>query len=246
MPTDARPHRLLDRFGLVLVLVLVSIVAGSLIDVHDSAVGQFVTHAVTGAALVTATRASGARRRLRVAMDAFVAVSVLGNLVVVLLGGAPVNSPLQPDALWFLAAAVTPVLVANRVARHETVRLQTVLGAVAAYLQVAVAYALLFQTVDAATPGPFFGEDVSTTVYMYVSLSTIATLGYGDYTPVTDLGRLAAMTEAVIGQVYLVTFVAMIVSRFAAAPVGSNRPPRLRRRGAPPDPPADPGPASRP
>ena len=36
-------------------------------------------------------------------------------------------------------------------------------------------------------------------------------MGYGDLTAQTHLGRLLANAEAVVGQVYLVTFVAMIV-----------------------------------
>jgi hypothetical protein len=46
---------------------------------------------------------------------------------------------------------------------------------------------------------------------MYFSLVTITTLGYGDLAAVEPLGRLLTTIEAVIGQVYLVTFVAMIV-----------------------------------
>ncbi len=42
----------------------------------------------------------------------------------------------------------------------------------------------------------------------------VTTLGYGDYTATTDLGRLLLVSEALVGQVYLVVFVALIVSRF--------------------------------
>ena len=52
-----------------------------------------------------------------------------------------------------------------------------------------------------------------TTPYMYVSLESIATLGLGDLARVTD-SDASRCSEAVIGQVFLVTFVAMIVSRF--------------------------------
>ena len=51
---------------------------------------------------------------------------------------------------------------------------------------------------------------------MYFSLSTITTTGYGDLTAASPFGRLLAMAEAVTGQVYLVTFVAMLVGLFAA------------------------------
>jgi hypothetical protein len=216
---------LLDRFDLVLVLVLVSIVTQSLIDVRGSWLGPLVTHAVTGLSLVVATRAAGAGRRARRLMDVFVALTLLVNVILVV---ARVDASVSrlgepgPDALWTVAAAITPVLIARRLVRHEHVTLETVLGAVAAYVQLAVAYALLYQSIDGLSSTHFFGQEVSTTTYTYVSLTTITTLGYGDYTPVTDLGRLAAMTEAVMGQVYLVTFVAMIVARFANKPPGSG------------------------
>ena len=58
-----------------------------------------------------------------------------------------------------------------------------------------------------------FGAAVPTTPYMYVSLESIATLGLGDLARVTD-SDASRCSEAVIGQVFLVTFVAMIVSRF--------------------------------
>ena len=63
---------------------------------------------------------------------------------------------------------------------------------------------------------PYFGESQPTTSYMYFSLTTITTTGYGDFTAASEFGRLLAMAEAVTGQVYLVTFVAMLVGLFAA------------------------------
>ena len=42
---------------------------------------------------------------------------------------------------------------------------------------------------------------------------SLATVGYGDYTAATDLGRTVAASEGLLGQIYLVTVVAVIVSR---------------------------------
>ena len=47
------------------------------------------------------------------------------------------------------------------------------------------------------------------------SLTTVTTTGYGDMSAATELGRLLATSEAVIGQVFLVTLVAVLVTRFA-------------------------------
>ena len=213
---------LLDRFGLVLVLVLLTIAVQGLIDVRGSVLARLFTHAITGLALIAAVRASGSRRRWRRAVDVLVVIVVLLSLLMLWRRRADGSFAVPPETTWLLAAALTPVLIARRVLQHTVVTIQTIMGSVAAYLQLAVAYAFLFQTIDAYTPTPFFGEEVSTTTYMYFSLVTISTVGFGDVAAVTDLGRMAAASEAVVGQVYLVTFVALIVSRFAAGmPRGS-------------------------
>lgn len=209
--------RMLDRFGIVLLLVLATIVAQSLIDVRGSAWSSLVTHAISGAALIVAVRAAGVKRRWRHTTDALVVITLVVNVVVaVIQGGVSAIDPrLDAAGLWLIAATLLPFVLARRVLQHSVVTVDTVMGAVASYLQIAVAYAAVFASVDAWGQTPFFGEPVSTTTYMYASLETITTLGYGDRVPVTDLGGLLAMSEAVFGQVFLVTFVALIVSRFA-------------------------------
>ncbi|KRF38083.1 potassium channel family protein [Terrabacter sp. Soil810] len=244
--TPARPSResrqgrrdrlirapLLDRFGLVLILVLITIAVQGLVDVRGSLLAQLFAHAISGLALIAAVRASGARRRWRHAVYVFVGVVVIISVATLSWHRADGSSTVPPETAWLLAAALTPVLIARRVLQHTVVTIQTIMGSVAAYLQLAVAYAFLFQTIDAYTVTPFFGEDVSTTTYMYFSLVTISTVGYGDVAAVADLGRMAAASEAVIGQVYLVTFVALIVSRFAAGmPRGSAGAPVEPRSG---------------
>ena len=217
--------RLADHFGIVLLLVLVTVCAQALIDVRGSAIAALATHAVSGVALLFAVRAGAAPRRWRRAADLLVAVTLLANLVIVIrqiFSDAP-RADLGGELLWLVAACLVPYVVARRLVSHQVVTIQTVMGAIAAYLQIAIAYASLFQFVDVVGPNRFFGDDVSTTTYTYVSLQTISTLGVGDLTAASDLGRLLIVSEAVVGQIYLVTFVALIVSRFAsrgpAAPV---------------------------
>jgi hypothetical protein len=91
------------------------------------------------------------------------------------------------------------------------------LGAVSAFLLIATAFDFVFLTVDAYQTTPFFGSEEPTTSFIYYSLVTITTLGYGDLAAATDVGRLASTAEAVVGQVYLVTVVAMIVGLLAQA-----------------------------
>lgn len=219
--------RFVDRFGLLLVLVLASICAQALIDTSRDPVGALVVHAVSGAALVVAVRAGAAPRRWRRAADVVVAVTLLVNLLVVVLVAVSAigPSPLGGELAWLVAAALVPVAVARRVFTHRVATIQTIMGAVAAYLQIAVAYATAYQFLDQLPGSTFFATDVPTTAYAYVSLQTITTLGFGDLPPVTDLSRLVAVSEAVLGQVFLVTFVALVVARF---PVGTDPDPAPR------------------
>jgi hypothetical protein len=46
---------------------------------------------------------------------------------------------------------------------------------------------------------------------MYFSFITMATVGYGDLTPIGGLGRALAVMEGMLGQIYLVTAVAALV-----------------------------------
>ncbi len=106
--------------------------------------------------------------------------------------------------------------IIRRLVQHREVTRGTLLGAISGYLLLPIAFFYVFIASTTLTRVPFFGDPQPTTSYMYFSLTTITTTGYGDLTAASPFGRLLAMAEAVTGQVYLVTFVAMLVGLFAA------------------------------
>jgi len=110
-------------------------------------------------------------------------------------------------------------VVVVRIFRHQVVTSRTLFGAVSVYLMVGLAFAQLFIAVEAADPGAFVSDhlpiDPSTLVYL--SLVTLATLGYGDVTPVSDTARSLATFETIMGQIFLVTVVARLVGMFGQA-----------------------------
>ncbi len=221
---DESPH--VDRFGWLLTTTIAAIVVLSLVDLAPadadlaSDIGLVVDTVFVGATFLLSLRAAGVARRWRRAGDVAVAlVLIAGALVVIGDISAEVDverrdSP-TPSLAWMLLSVATPVAVVRRILKHRRVGLATLLGAISAYLLIAVTFTYLFLAVAAAQTDPFFGEPQPTTRFMYFSLTTVTTLGYGDLSPTTDVGRLLATTEAVVGQIFLVTLVAALVGLFA-------------------------------
>lgn len=125
---------------------------------------------------------------------------------------SPIGSSRLSERSW---PSAPRSLIARRLWTHERVTLQTVLGALCLYLLAALFFAFLYSAMDALSRDAFFaGEANSRAIdYVYFSFSTITTTGYGDLTPAPDLGRMFAVTEALVGQLYLVTVVAVLVGR---------------------------------
>ncbi len=218
---DSSPQ--LDRFGALLGLTAVTIVLQSLIDVSNPAreVGQtiasLVLTAAAGATVLLAFRAAGlAKRWMRIA-DILVGIAIVGLILVLVLEIVSSDSVTSsessgaPPITFLIFSIVAPIVVVWRLGRQGAVSVKTLAGAVATYLLIANAFNYAFVSLDQLSGSPFFGQTEPTTAFMYFSLVTITTLGYGDLAPVSDFGRLLAASEAVVGQVFLVTFVGIVV-----------------------------------
>lgn len=219
----------LDRFGLVFVLTAFSISVLALVDLDDpgerlrSAVGWLLVSFTVGATLLVALRASGVRRRwLRIA-DVVIGVTLGGALAFFVLSRfVDLYSPLnlgRPSFIWVVIAVVSPIVVLRRVLSQSVVTIQTLFGALSVYLLMAIAFNYMFLEVQRLSSSPFFGTPESTSSFMYFSIVTITTLGYGDLAAVSDFGRYLATSEAIIGQVFLVTIVARLVSVYSRTSV---------------------------
>ncbi len=216
---DRSPY--VDRFGWLLGLAIAAVVALSLVELaggpaETTTWSTVATTALVGATLSLALRASGTSRLWQRVVDAILVLGVVTVLVIALASSAgAATAPVAAPVAQVLVAALAPAVVIRRLLRHRRVSSGTLLGAISAYVLIALAFFYAFLATEQHLETPFFGEVESTTSFMYFSLSTITTLGYGDLAARTDVGRLLATSEAVVGQVYLVTFVAMIVGLLA-------------------------------
>lgn len=219
-PIPQTDRRYLDRFGLVLVLTMISVVLLSLVDLTDvrtdrtQQVASLVTSTLTALALLLAMRAAGVRRRWRHGMAVLVVVGLaMSGLILLLGGGKDLTGGLHhlPPMLPLVLSMLAPVVVGRRLLTHHRIRMSTLMGAVSVYLLIALAFFYAFLTVEVLQAGSFFAQPEPTSDLMYFSLSTITTVGYGDLVAVAQPGRLLANTEAVVGQLYLVTFVGLLI-----------------------------------
>ncbi|UCC82799.1 MAG: two pore domain potassium channel family protein [Gemmatimonadota bacterium] len=121
----------------------------------------------------------------------------------------------------FLAYAAAAIL--NRVLQADHVDAETIYGAVCVYFLFAAFWAVIFALVETLAPGSFNlpesvnlvgGSRFDSGPMFYYSFVTITTLGYGDITPATELTRLLALLEAVLGQLYLVILIARLVGLY--------------------------------
>jgi hypothetical protein len=93
-------------------------------------------------------------------------------------------------------------------------------GAVAAYLLIAMAFALVYNLISFLIPGALKFPDSSPSIddprfghiFHYFSISTITTLGYGDIIPVHPVARTLTTIEALVGQLYPAILIGRLVS----------------------------------
>ena len=118
-----------------------------------------------------------------------------------------------------LGLAGLTVVVLWAVLREGPVTAHRIRGAIAAYLLLAVFFAYVYGLIEYVFPGALrFPEGVQAVKgelhqgFLYFSVVTITTLGYGDITPIHPWARSAVMLEAIIGPLYLAILVARLVS----------------------------------
>jgi Ion channel len=122
-------------------------------------------------------------------------------------------------ALWTgLILLVTAVLIIGRVLARPTVTVQSIFGALSAYMILGLMFAALYAAIQHLGGGGFFaqGQPADTQTFQYFSFTTLTTLGYGDFTAAGSGGRAIAVLEALTGQVFLATLVARLVAAFRA------------------------------
>jgi hypothetical protein len=206
-----------DSYGLLLVLILVSIVVTAALS--GTHLGRVVTIVFLGGTLLFAMRTSRAGHRFRRIASVAVPIMIVGAAASGFLSNGSISSSITAG---FSAALVVAALSAifSRLATHTTISIQTVLGALSMYLLLGLLFASVFAFLASASGDAFFAQGASagsSVNYIYFSYVTIATVGYGDLSAAGNLGRMLSASEALVGQLFLVTVVALLVTNLGKA-----------------------------
>ena len=208
------------RYGLVLVLLLVTFVF--MATGPTGAWVPLVTAALQGTTLLAALAASESSRHLIRLSFVLVGLALAAGVFALVDGGH--NSRGYSNVLSIFLVGVAPVAISAYLVRRRVIDVHTVLGAVCIYVFIGMFFAFVFSAIGELGSEPFFAQQRGATIadYLYFSFVTLTTVGYGDLSARGGLGRATAVLDALLGQIYLVTVIALLVSQ-------------LGRRGRPPN-----------
>ncbi len=193
--------------------------------VHGLKQGQLYEAVLFTVVMCMGLIASGSRRRLAFALVSFALATISLNQL----------WPRTCPALTFIlpAMAILAVVTASLlrfVLRAKQVDAEVLCAGISVYLILGLLWGLAYTLVAQMDPNAFsFSTPSGTAATMsgftsiYFSFITLATLGYGDITPATNVARMLAMLEAMTGTLFVGVMIAHLVSLYSGS--GQNQRP---------------------
>jgi hypothetical protein len=198
-----------QAYGLVLLLVVITYVLASL--VRPSGFGAVALTAAGCSAGAVALGSSGVRLPL---------VRAAVGVVILAAGLAAIGGLLGDDGFYAAAGLIQMLLllvatfaVLRSVLSQSTVNFRSILGAISVYMIFGLLFTSLYIAVDRLQSAPFFSQGAAGTGdFVFFSFTTLTTTGYGNLVPAGQPGMMFAGLEMLLGQIFLVTLIAGLVS----------------------------------
>jgi hypothetical protein len=226
-------HRIHYRFGYVLVLILAAITVTLAAPSGDG--GRFLAVILQASVLVAAVVSSRAHRGVITLSVIAALIGIVGTGAALFGSGEFGDGSAAIVALLYLGLTPVALIIGLRKQFHEAgaVTVQTMFGVLCLYLLIGLLFGAAYTTIgqvdstteNGVTTTTFFNPqgEHGRDDYLYFSYTTLTTVGYGDLVAATNLGRSLAITEALLGQLYLVSVVAVIISNLEAVRPGQRR-----------------------
>ena len=184
--------------------------------------------------LLTALGFSSDLLQTVLAFSLFVALSEVpgrGRMTLMLVAALAVGLRTVPASTVGAEVATGALVVVSGLALFAALRMvrvalgarvidsERIYAALSAYLLIGLCFGVLYWAIEMAWPGSFgdISADAGRRAFslssaIYYSFVTLATLGYGDVVPKTEVARGLAVFEAVGGQFYIAVTIARLVS----------------------------------
>ena len=121
---------------------------------------------------------------------------------------------------FFFFLFVTLTLFGN-IINTKNVTQNTLYGAICVYLMLGILWASIYGLINEIVPGSIFTGNLieghlTTNEIIYFSFTTLTTLGYGDITSMTPVGRILSVLEAIVGQLFIAFMVARLIAIYTS------------------------------
>ena len=205
----AEEARWADRYGLLFLLILLALV----LTAANTTWLKIAAVLVQGGVVLFAFLAARVGRRAWRVAIVLVPLAVIIGIAGRFGDSRPAEAVAATMNLVFPAAAI--VALGRRIVVEPFVSGRTILGLLCVYLLIGMTFAATYITIAVVSGEPFFVQthQAQPVDFTYFSLVTLATVGYGDFTAANPMPRMLSAIEGLTGQLYLVTVVAVAVSR---------------------------------
>ena len=174
-----------------------------------------VVRGLAGVVLIAAVMPNALRHHRTVSLFAITSV------VLVYLASEREDVPINEGSMtgvFGVIGLLAAAAVLRSVIKARDVDSEIVHAALSTYLLAGIFFAQVHLSIESYWPGSYTGPtafDEASAVYF--SFVTLATLGYGDFLPKTDLARGVTVFEVIGGQLYLAVMVARLIGLFPAS-----------------------------
>ena len=205
-----------DRFLFLIVFIVALIMLGPFLE---GLIGLRVFMDLFFSIIFIATIYAVSQKRTHIIIAV---ILIIPTLLAVWTEDIPINNTVLTIGyicgLIVFAFAVISIL--KYIFSEQVVTRQTISAAVVVYLLLALMWTFIYRLLENLYPGSFAIAHSklldAENIYLYFSLVTITTLGYGDITPTGRQVLSMAVLEAITGQIYLVVVVAWLVGMYVS------------------------------
>jgi voltage-gated potassium channel Kch len=205
-------ERIGDAYGLVLLLIVATFVVTMTLPPEGWG-GRVAAVAIAGITAIVAFTSSDVRpARVRLAVLVTVTAVVAAIVAKQIPSTALLGAAFGADAILLTIAAIT--ILRRVIIGASEVDFRLILGAISVFTLLGLLFAFLYFAFGRWNNAPFFAgvAHATSSNYLFFSYTTLTTTGYGNLVPAGTVGQSLAVLEMLVGQIFLVTLVAGLVS----------------------------------